>query len=192
MITMSNPHHLFRQALDEFGDRVLAVPADAWNGPTPCPEWTVRDLVHHVVEEELWAAAALAGESAAEIGNRFSGDLLGDDPVGAWRRAAAQVRPMLSDDGVLTVTVELPGGKVAATDFLYEMFADHLIHTWDLARASGGAAELDPALVAACAEWFDTVEDSWRAEGAIGPPAPTPPGASRTAALVARFGRDPR
>ncbi|MFW6034092.1 MAG: TIGR03086 family metal-binding protein [bacterium] len=192
MITMSNPHHLFRQALDEFGDRVVAVPAGAWDRPTPCPEWTVRDLVHHVVEEELWAAAALAGETAAEIGDRFAGDLLGDDPVEAWQRAAAGVRPMLSDDAVLNVTVELPGGKVTATDFLYEMFADHLIHSWDLARAAGGAEALDSALVAACAEWFDTVEDSWRAEGAIGPPAPTPPGAGPTAALVARFGRDPR
>lgn len=186
------PHQLFRGAVAEFGDRLSAVPADAWEAPTPCTEWTVRDLTAHVVEEELWVPPLLAGEPADEIGDRIAGDVLGSDPVQAWKQAAERAREATTGDAVLSATVRLPSGEVNAADYLYEMFADHLIHTWDLARAIGASEKLDPELVAACAAWFDGVEDKWRAAGVIGSPVAMPADADDTMALVARFGRDPR
>lgn len=189
---MTEPHHLFRRAVDAFGDRLSAVPDGAWEAPTPCPEWTVRDLVGHVVEEELWVPALLAGETVEEIGDRFAGDVLGRDPVSAWQSAAARAREATADDAVLTAPVRLPSGEIRGADYLWEMFADHLIHTWDLGRAIGGPEKLDVDLVRACAEWFTTVEDGWRAEGVIGPPVAVPADADATTTLLARFGRDAR
>jgi hypothetical protein len=72
------------------------------------------------------------------------------------------------------------------------VFADHLIHTWDLARAIGADERLDAHLVEACATWFDEHEREWRENSEIGPPVAMPEGADAQACLLARFGRDAR
>ena len=40
---------LFGRSLERFGKLVHDVPADGWGSPTPCTEWDVRALVHHLV-----------------------------------------------------------------------------------------------------------------------------------------------
>ena len=38
-------------------------------------------LVNHVVYEDVWTVPLMEGATIAEVGDRFEGDLLGDDPV---------------------------------------------------------------------------------------------------------------
>ena len=80
---------LHRRALAEFGGRVHAVRPDQWSCATPCVDWSVRQLVNHLVSELRWVPPLLAGATVAEVGDRFDGDLLGADPVAAWDAAAA-------------------------------------------------------------------------------------------------------
>jgi hypothetical protein len=70
-----------------------------------------------------------------------------------------------------------------------QLYADHLIHAWDLARAIGADERLDPELVDACATWFASMEDIYRSIGAIGPRAETAPGGDGQTTLLAAFGR---
>ena len=63
------------------------VGADQWALDTPCTEWNVRTLVNHVTVEDLWVPPLLRGATIEEIGDRFDGDQLGDDPKAAWRTA---------------------------------------------------------------------------------------------------------
>src|SRR5665213_1363632 len=79
---------LIVQGIDAFGDKVRAVPADRWAAPTPCTDWSVRDLVNHVTGEHLWAPHLLDGETIAQVGDRYDGDVLGDSPLTAWESAA--------------------------------------------------------------------------------------------------------
>lgn len=187
-----DPRHLLDRALVGFGERVAAVAPDDWDRPSPCEDWAVRDLVAHVVEEERFGPPLLAGQTLDEIGDRFSGDLLGDDPLAAWRDAARDLRDTLTDPAVLDAPIRLPGPPQRGRGFLFELFADHLVHTWDLARAAGGDEALPADLVEACAAWFDGHEQAWRDAGEIGPAAPVPADADRQTALLARFGRDTR
>jgi len=60
------------RALADFDRLVRAVPADRWDSPTPCAEWSVRDLVEHLVTEQLWVPPLLAGQTIAEVGDRFA------------------------------------------------------------------------------------------------------------------------
>ena len=85
--------------------------------------------------------------------------------------------------------VELSFGTLPAADYLMQLFADYLVHSWDLARAVGGDEVLPPELVEACAVWFAEVEDSYRDSGAIGPRPPLPPDADPQQRLLAAFGR---
>jgi uncharacterized protein (TIGR03083 family) len=59
-------------AMDEFGLRVGMIREDQWDAPTPCEGWTVRDLVDHLVVEQLWVPALLGGATVAEVGDRFT------------------------------------------------------------------------------------------------------------------------
>ena len=79
---------LFQRAQAQFTDRVDAVAPDQWDDPA-LPEWTVADLVAHLVTEQLWVPPLLAGEPYAE--GRFpddTSDLLGEDPFTGWESAA--------------------------------------------------------------------------------------------------------
>ncbi len=71
-----------------------------------------------------------------------------------------------------------------------QFFADHLVHGWDLARATGQDERLDPELVRACATWFDDREELYREGGVIGP-AVAVDRADEQSQLLARFGRNP-
>jgi hypothetical protein len=74
-------------------------------------------------------------------------------------------------------------------NYTEQLFADPLVHGWDLARAIGlDEAALDPALVESCSAWFTAWEDGYRGAGVIGPRAA--PGTSGDAErLLAAFGR---
>ena len=90
------------RGMGEFDRRVRAVHPEQWANSTPCTEWDVRALVNHVVTEQLWAPLLLDGATVEDIGDRFDGDQLGDDPVAAWaapppRRARRSRRRVLCD-----------------------------------------------------------------------------------------------
>ena len=70
---------LHRRSIDAFGARLHAVKDDQWGLPTPCQDWNVRTLVNHIVSENLWTAPLFSGQTIAEVGDRFEGDLLGED-----------------------------------------------------------------------------------------------------------------
>lgn len=189
MTTTTDPRTLLHRAIDVFGDRLDATRSDDLAASTPCHDWTVRDLIGHVVTEQLWAPPLLAGETAGDIGDRFDGDNLGDDPFAAWHDAASATRTATAPQDALHVDIHLPGRTTRGADFLLELFADHLIHAWDLARATGGDQRLPDDLVAACTDWFDGHEHEWREAGQIGPPIDVPGDADAQTRLLARFGR---
>src|SRR5919202_861884 len=108
---MNNTIEAYRRAVSDFGARVWAVGADQWDLPTPCTEWNVRVLVGHLVNEERWAPPLLAGSTIEEVGDRFQGDLLGDDPLAAWEEAAAEALAAARPD-VLGRIVHVSFGEI--------------------------------------------------------------------------------
>jgi uncharacterized protein (TIGR03086 family) len=180
---------LHQRAVQEFDARVRAVGDDQWELPTPCSDWNVRQLVNHLVYEDRWTVPLMEGSTLAEVGDRYEGDLLGDDPKGAWAEASTTAVRSVQADGALQRTVNLSAGPTPATEYVNQLFADHLIHAWDLARAIGADERLDPELVEACAAWFAEMEPVYRAIGAIGPRPETATDADAQARLLAAFGR---
>jgi len=181
----------YRRSLSEFTDRVPQVGADQWEGPTPCAEWNVRALVNHIVYEDRWTVPLVRGAALAEVGDRFEGDLLGADPSGAARDAAAEADEAFSEPGALERTVELSFGETPAREYGYQLLADHLVHAWDLAAAIGAERRLDPDVVRAVADWFADAEAGYRRAGAIAARVEVGADASDQDRLIAAFGRDP-
>ncbi len=181
---------LHRRAVEGFVQRVAAIAGDRWGDPTPCADWDVRELVNHVVGENRWTAPLLVGRTIAEVGDQFDGDLLGDDPIAVTREAAAEASTAAAELGPAGGKVHLSYGDEDMAEYLTQLTADHLIHGWDVAVATGGDAALDPELVAAVASWFAEREELYRGAGIIGERVDVAADDPQ-ARLLAAFGRDP-
>jgi uncharacterized protein (TIGR03086 family) len=179
---------LYRRALERFGQHVHAIREDQWHGPTPCTEWDVRVLVNHLVYENRWIPPLLEGQTIAQVGDRFDGDLLGDDPATAWDQAAKEAeRSVMTAD--LAALVHLSRGDVPGEEYLFEVMSDLAIHGWDLARAIGDDETLDPETVDVLYDQMKPMEQLLKASGAYGPIVEPPPDADRQTQLLAIFGR---
>ena len=180
---------MFRAAVAEFDARIRQVGAHQWQAATPDEDWAVRDLINHVAGEDLWAPPLLAGSpTIAEVGDRFDGDVLGADPRAAWAAASAGAVRAVGKQGAMDQIVHLSFGDFPGREYVLQLFADHLIHAWDLARAIGADERLDAGLVAHRATWFETMEDGYRSAGAIAARPPVPDDADAQTVLLARFG----
>ncbi|WP_127781853.1 TIGR03086 family metal-binding protein [Rhodococcus sp. X156] len=138
---------LLQEGFDHFTRVVHQLPDDAWTNQTPCTDWTVRDLLNHVTAEHLWAPRLLAGETMAQVGDAYDGDVLGDDPEGTWDTveiASREAWAAASDD----TTVDLSFGPTPAGEYAEQMLLDLTVHAWDLARGAGVPDDTpDPAAV---------------------------------------------
>ena len=181
---------LHRRTVEWWESRVDGVGDDAWGNSTPCEAWTVRDLVNHVVGEELWTVPLMAGATIADVGDRFDGDVLGESPAETSHEAAAAAVRSVDEVAPRGVKVHLSYGDEDAEEYLLQLAADHLVHGWDLAVATGSDARLDPELVEAVAAWFAQREELYRAGGAIAGHVDRH-GDPQTE-LLAAFGRDAR
>ena len=181
---------LHRRTVEWWEARVDDVGPDAWGNSTPCEAWTVRDLVNHVVGEELWTVPLMEGATIAEVGDRFDGDVLGDSPRETCHDAADAAARAVDAHAPEGGLVHLSYGDEAAEEYVRQLAADHLVHGWDLAVATGADAQLDPELVDAVAGWFAEREELYRGAGAIA--AHVDRHGDPQTELLAAFGRDAR
>lgn len=187
----TDPDHdwlaLQKQAHREFGVRLGAV--TDWNAPTPDADWTVRDLVSHVVEEQQWVPHLLAGSSIADAQRRIQP--LGEDLRAEWRLYSLAATSAW-DAAAPDTRVNLSYDTVPVSDYLREQVSDVAIHSWDLARAVGADETLDDTLVEAVWTVFEPQRDTLSASGLFAAPLPLPPDAPLQLRLLALTGRDAR
>ncbi len=177
--------------------RVLesAGPID-WELPTPCPQWTLRQLVEHMAAGHRGFAAATRGE-ADDIAAWHAVPLTGD-PLDGYREAAAAVLEAFAQPGVLLREFTLPEittritfpGRVAIGFHLL----DYVAHGWDVAAALGvhtePATELAEAALAVALQVPD--DDRRRTpEAQFQPSLPPPSGAGTFDLFLYSTGRDP-
>jgi len=114
-------------------DRLIAgIDARHWSAPTPCTEWDVRALVTHVTSGMLTFAALVRGEPRPD----GTADVA-DDPVAAYRSAAATMRAAFAAPGALDRMYQSPIGPAPGSVLVHLRITELLVHGWDLARATG-------------------------------------------------------
>jgi uncharacterized protein (TIGR03086 family) len=86
--------------------------------------------------------------------------------------------------------VQLPwGGQMPLREFLERYPLEIVVHTWDLAQATGQAAVLDPDLVRGALQTAQQFAAAGRAAGLIGPERAVADDADDLPRLLAIFGR---
>jgi len=137
-ISPQSPVEQLARGLSAVGRLIDGVRPEQWQAPTPCTDWTVRDLVAHLVGMNLVFTALLNDQTPPQRGV----DRLGDDPAGAYRDSAAALRAAFAQSGVLARTYTGPLGQATGAERLQIRLYDLLAHGWDLAQATGQPADL--------------------------------------------------
>ncbi|OZM72399.1 TIGR03086 family protein [Amycolatopsis antarctica] len=178
-------------AMREFDRLVHRIDAGAWDSPTPCTDWNVRELLAHLVSEQLWVPHLLGGGTIAGAGDRFDGDVLGDHPVRAWERSSARAREAWLADGATGGQVHVSFGRIDTTEYGWQMTLDLAVHGWDLASALGAAQPIEAALARELLDTMGPQVESFAGSGIFGEPVPVAGDAPAADRLVALLGRDP-
>jgi uncharacterized protein (TIGR03086 family) len=188
----------FLSAQHAFTERVHAITEDQWHLDTPDTEWSVADLVGHLIEEHRWAPPLLHGQDLETAGRIVEGSrsLPVDGGVGAnlaeeWDEAAIASADAFSADAALDRTVALSRGDTPVRQYIVEMIFDLVVHAWDLGKAIGYSHPLPEdaveAVYAAAKNYGDL-----SSSGMFKPPVDVPDDAPVIDKLVALTGRHPR
>lgn len=130
---MMNVVDLDRSAALGTAALVDATSPDLYAAPTPCTDWTVRDLLTHLIAGNVKYAEIGRGREWA----RGAPDVvLDDDPGAMYRRTMDAMLQAWEQPGVLDRDTALPVGRGRAESALYLHLGETLVHGWDLAKAT--------------------------------------------------------
>jgi uncharacterized protein (TIGR03086 family) len=172
----SEPLTVLARSLDQLGDLLVHVRADELDQPTPCSDWTLGQLVDHVVaapdkfvvmvrgEQPDWSAAPAHLDDGWASAFRSSAD----DLMHLWHQGSAE------GSG--------PGPEWQTAEFA--------VHTWDLAHAlDRSTGELDPEVAEQGLAFMKAnLRDEMRGD-VFGPEQPAPTGGDPYDAIAAFAGR---
>ncbi len=192
---MPNPVELFSKASSYTQGVLAGVKQEQLSSPTPCSEWDVKALINHIVGGAQYLKSSLAGDPPPAGAAGASPPSPESDVAkltATYRSLAADVLQAATNPAALEVQVPTPAGEMSGGQFLGIMFMDHLVHSWDLAKATGQNTRLDPELVEICYQMsVPDLADMARQHGAFGSAVPVPNSASTQDKLLGYLGRQP-
>ena len=133
----------YRVRADIFAAKIAAVRPGEWSDPSPCEEWTAKDVVGHIVD--------MHGAMLGPLGRSLSrAPSVEEDPLAAFASARADIEALLDDPATAASEVATPAGRLSVEQHIDQVVsADMVVHGWDLARATGQDDTIDPAEIAA-------------------------------------------
>lgn len=175
-----------RSVVDRITPESLELPAPAaW---TRKKNPTLRDVIADHARDEAWLPAVLAGQTIVEVGDRYEGILLGDDPVAAYDRLNDLATAAVSVDLNPEQTVHLSYGDFTLAEYLQHVSIYRAFQAWSIARLIGVDFSLPAPLVESLWQQIGPQIDDWRAMGVFGPEVPVAPDADRETQLLGKTG----
>lgn len=193
--TPSSPGFDLGGAADRLSRVVSGIRDDQLAAPTPCPDYTVGDLLEHVVGL-TWAftvAAAPAPPSDGSGGRPPAGDA-SRLPVD-WRDRLSRDLPALADawrqPGAWSGMRRAGGVDMPAEVTAVVALDEITLHGWDLAVCTGQVYEPDPATLPVVQQFVGSFGADDRG-GLFGPVVAVSASATDWERVLGQAGRDPR
>ena len=134
--TLIDPRPNFAKAVAIARDVIASVQPDQLDDPTPCTEFTVRELVGHVVAAMQRIAEAGVGRSPFDAPRLVAG-IADHKWQAAFDAQVAAIEQVWRDDTLLTSDINLGFAVLPGFVSLMIYTNELTVHTWDLARATG-------------------------------------------------------
>ncbi len=145
--TQADPRPLFADVTAVTTSVISSVGDHQLDRPTPCAAFDVAALLDHL---------ALVAPRIASLGrgepdfSRKDGGTQGwpvESITAIWSTEIGAATVAWSDPESLTRQIELPWATMAGAEVLTMYLSELVVHTWDLARATGQTVAFDPAAV---------------------------------------------
>ena len=164
---------------------VAGVTADGWEQPAPCEGWVARDVVGHLVG---WVPALLQAGAGIDLGPLPSA---AESPAAAWAALDAAIQSILDDPATADRSFSHPQAGDHPLDRAIGMFilGDVLVHTWDVATATGQSVVLDRDEVHRMRVGIEPITDMLTQSGHYGAPTQVAADADEQTRLIALTGR---
>jgi len=195
---VSEPITLLERGFALAAGRLAAAGDISWSTPSVCVEWTLRQLVNHLIGIPTVLGRAASGERLEP--DEFSPDVMAEtdyfglDASSAYDAAVSKALEVCARPDALDGVCAMPRGDVPFRNLVTLVVSDTVVHAWDLARSTGQDAEIPDDL----AELGYTFMKGFVSPNARGgtfkhfdQPVEVGPDASPTDRLVAFLGRDP-
>ena len=179
------------RVVDETTKIVNGISPDQLGDPTPCTEWSVRDIVNHITGgATMFTECVEHGDVPDErLGQLMGGDNLGDDFKGAWAQAATRAKATFREPGAMEKIVKLPFGEMPAEIALNIAIFDVTTHACDLAHATGQKVEDEELLETALTVGKQLITQDFRNGVMFGDEQPCGDTATASERLLAFGGR---
>jgi len=125
------------------------VSPDRWAAPSGLGDWTVRELVDHVIGGDRMSTRILRGGTRADGLAEFARSAADADPVGAFAEASRDMASAFAAPGALDRIVAHPAFDMPGSQLLGFRIGEYGLHGWDLARAIGADDTIDPDVLQA-------------------------------------------
>ncbi|MEO1062247.1 MAG: TIGR03086 family metal-binding protein [Actinomycetota bacterium] len=131
-----DPLHVLDLAQARAAALIADLGDDDWGRPTPCTEWSVRDVVNKMTAStQLFAAFGRRQRPDPPPDLIDPAEILGDDPLGVYLDAAADCRAAWRGEGAMEGTAPSTVGEFPAKAVLNARIFDTTILSWDVASA---------------------------------------------------------
>jgi uncharacterized protein (TIGR03086 family) len=182
---------LLEQTTEMTGRIIAGVKPEQLSAPTPCAQWDVRAVLNHIIGGNHFFAKVAAGEQI-EVPSEPR-DLVGDDPATAYAQGAKLALEAWRAPGVAEKIVHMPVGDMPGAFATGLHFMDHLVHGWDIAKATGQEDAVDQSLAEAAYGLVNgNIGDDLRKPGGpFGPEVVVDADCPPAERLVAYLGRKP-
>ncbi|MBK6856139.1 MAG: TIGR03086 family protein [Microthrixaceae bacterium] len=173
----------YHRLADLFADTVADVDIHRWNDPSPCEDWSVLDVLRHVIETQ----SLVAGFMGRELG---PGPSPGSDPVGAWLNVSDQIYAQLQDPALALEQFDGLAEPMPWEQVVDKLLSfDLVVHRWDI----GHGVDLPVVIDADDVEWAmaaaQGMGEDLRSEGVCGPGLEPSADADAQTRLLAFLGR---
>lgn len=198
-VSTPDPIAIFEKASCRVQNIMAGIRQDQSENATPCTEWDVRQVMNHVIGGAEVLAGSLEGNIPEGVGGVSPNSSYSDKTdvaslAQAYANESARILAAIRQPGAMEMST--PGGMMTVPQFLIAMATDHIIHGWDLARATAQDDTLDPEVVEAAYAMMTAPEgaglvDMGRQMGFIGTAVAVSDDARLQDKLVAHMGRKP-
>jgi uncharacterized protein (TIGR03086 family) len=153
---------------------------------------TLREIVNYHAYDDAWVPDMLSGKTMDEAGReKFDGDLLGEDPTGAFAVIVEKACAAARDFRDLEMTVHLSFGDFSARHYFWQINQFRALRAHDIAKVIGVDADLPEELVRGVWEEVSPNAEEWRAIGVFPAAIPVSEDAPLLDRLLGLTGRDP-
>lgn len=179
---------LFKKAVAQATEVIEDVRVEDFGKPTPDTEWDVWALLDHMLGELAWSADTIEGKTIEEVGENYSGDLIGADLQGSWRSFAEAALTAIENANPQG-TAHLSFGDFTLEYYLRQVSNDLFIHAWDLGEALSRPVQFAPDIAEELYDYNRANADNISDSGLFATPVTVGDGADTQTKLLALTGR---